>query len=249
MKILSGHQPQFIPWLGFFSKISTSDTFVFLDDFKYSKLSLQTRNRIRSKNNRDNMDWLILPVVKKTTIDSFHKVKIDMSKPWKKKHLKSLKYSYQSSKYFDDIFTDIDKIYNNFNDDSLIGFLNNFINYGLDVFKIKTKILFNSEIKKSGSISENQKAKYLCDLTKKIDHDAFLFGSNAGKYFDRDSEDYFKKEKIIPLFQDYVHPEFKHCHDSFVPGCSFLDMLFNVGKKDSYELLERSNFKTLKIQK
>ena len=246
MKILSGHQPQFIPWLGFFSKILTSDTYICLDDFKYSKLSLQTRNRIRSKNDRDNVDWLIIPVIKKTTTNSFNKVKIDMDKPWKKKHLKSLKYSYQSSKYFNEIYDDIEKIYNNFDDDNLIKFLLNFIYYGIEIFNIKTKILFDSDLKKNGFDSGNQKAKYLCDLTKKIDHDAFLFGSNADKYFDQESREYFKKNDISSLYQDYIHPEYSHCHNSFMSGCSFLDMLFNVGKKRSYELLDKSNFKYLK---
>ena len=148
MKILSGHQPQFIPWLGFFSKIITSDTYIFLDDFKYSKFSLQTRNRIRAKNNRDNTDWLIIPVVKKTTTHTFATVKIDMDKPWKKKHLKSLKYSYQSSKYFHEVYKDIETIYNEFDDDNLVKFLMNFIKYGMDIFKIKTKILYDSKLKK-----------------------------------------------------------------------------------------------------
>lgn len=246
MKILSGHQPQFIPWLGFFSKILTSDTYVFLDDFKYSKFSLQTRNKIRAKNNRDNIDWLIIPVVKKTTKNAFNEVKIDMDKPWKKKHLKSLKYSYQSSNYFDEIYDDINSIYTNFDDDNLIKFLLNFINYGIEIFNIKTKILFDSDIKKNGPISKNYKAKYLCDLTKNIEHEAFLFGSNGYKYFDEDSRIYFKKNDVSPLFQDYNHPKYSHCHNSFIPGCSFLDMLFNVGKERSYELLKKSNFNYLK---
>tara|TARA_Y100000389_G_scaffold204119_1_gene255112 strand:- start:3310 stop:4053 length:744 start_codon:yes stop_codon:yes gene_type:complete len=247
MKILSGHQPQFIPWLGFFSKILTSDGYIFLDNFKYSKLSLQSRNRIRSKNNRDNMDWLIIPVVKKTTMDSFSKVKIDMDKTWKNKHLKSLKYSYQSSKHFVEIYKDIEMIYNDFNDDNLNKFLMSFINYGIDIFNIKTKIFFDSDLKKNGLISQNQKAKYLCDLTEKTEHDAFLFGSNAYKYFDQDSNEYFKKKNKKPLYQEYSHPEYNHCHNSFIAGCSFLDMLFNVGKKHSYELLDKSNYKTLNI--
>ncbi len=247
MKILSGHQPQFIPWLGYFSKIITSDTYIFLDDFKYSKFSLQTRNRIRAKNNRDNTDWLIIPVVKKTTTNTFATVKIDMDKPWKKKHLKSLKYSYQSSKYFYEVYKDIETIYNEFDDDNLIKFLMNFIKYGMDIFKIKTKILYDSKLKKNSQKSFNHKAKYLCDLTKANGHDAFLFGANANKYFDNDSSEYFKKKNIKALYQEYMHPTYNHCHNSFVAGCSFLDMLFNVGKKDSYELLDKSNYKILSI--
>ena len=33
--ILSVHQPQYIPWLGYFDEIDKSDCFVFLDNVQY----------------------------------------------------------------------------------------------------------------------------------------------------------------------------------------------------------------------
>ena len=54
------------------------------------------------------------------------------------------------------------------------------------------------------------------------------------------------KKNIKALYQEYMHPTYNHCHNSFVAGCSFLDMLFNVGKK-IHELLDKSNYKILSI--
>ena len=69
MNVLSAHQPQFIPWLGFFSKIHTANKYVVLDDLKYSKSSFQTRNSIRVSGAKKT-DILSIPIIK----DSLKKV-------------------------------------------------------------------------------------------------------------------------------------------------------------------------------
>ena len=60
--ILSVHQPQYLPWLGYFDKIAKSDAFVFLDNVQYKKREFQNRNRIRTK---DGWIWLTVPVITK----------------------------------------------------------------------------------------------------------------------------------------------------------------------------------------
>ena len=36
-KLLSAHQPVYLPWLGFFHKLFVSDLFVIFDDVPFSK--------------------------------------------------------------------------------------------------------------------------------------------------------------------------------------------------------------------
>ena len=57
--IVSVHQPQYIPWLGYFDKIDRSDLFVFLDTVQYKKNEFQNRNRIK---NNQGWQWLTVPV-------------------------------------------------------------------------------------------------------------------------------------------------------------------------------------------
>ena len=56
--ILSAHQPTFMPWLGLFHKIYSSDLFVFFDIVQYLPKEWMNRNYIRSKN-----DKILLTVV------------------------------------------------------------------------------------------------------------------------------------------------------------------------------------------
>ena len=43
------HQPNFMPWVGYFYKMLHSDIFVLLDDVSYTKRDWRSRNRIRTK--------------------------------------------------------------------------------------------------------------------------------------------------------------------------------------------------------
>jgi hypothetical protein len=43
--IIAIHQPQFMPWLGYFDKMGQVDAFVLLDNVQYKKNEFQNRNR------------------------------------------------------------------------------------------------------------------------------------------------------------------------------------------------------------
>ena len=59
MKIIGIHQPGYLPWLGFFKKIMSSEIFVFLDDVQYEKNGWHNRNKIKTK---EGSIWLTVPV-------------------------------------------------------------------------------------------------------------------------------------------------------------------------------------------
>jgi hypothetical protein len=44
--IVAIHQPEHLPWLGFFNKIDQADLFVLLDVVQFRKNYFQNRNRI-----------------------------------------------------------------------------------------------------------------------------------------------------------------------------------------------------------
>ena len=146
MKYISAHQAQFIPQLSFFAKIKTVDTYVCLDDLKYSRHSFQTRNKIKIDSN-EGWTYLLVPVKKTPQGTNFNELFIDNSTNWKKKHLKSIQLSYSKAKFFDEIYSDIEKIYSKeyiYLKEIVIEFLR----YGIKVFQIKTEFLLSSDLKK-----------------------------------------------------------------------------------------------------
>src|SRR5207249_11577269 len=57
--VVTIHQPERLPWLGFFDKIRQADVFVMLDHVQYRKRYFQNRNRIRAEH---GAIWLTVPV-------------------------------------------------------------------------------------------------------------------------------------------------------------------------------------------
>ena len=79
--IVSIHQPNYLPWIGFFEKIYLSDIFVYFDNVQMPKnKSFVSRNKILF--NKKSM-WLTVPINKKG-IQTINEVKI-IDNYWKKK--------------------------------------------------------------------------------------------------------------------------------------------------------------------
>ena len=93
--IISIHQPQYLPWLPYYSKIARSDIFIFLDDVQYQKNGLQNRNELKNSNGRF---WLTVPVSVNLG-DKLNEVKIVKS-GWSIKHIKSISLNYAKASNF-----------------------------------------------------------------------------------------------------------------------------------------------------
>ena len=231
MKYISAHQAQFIPQLSFFAKIKTVDAYVCLDNLKYSRHSFQTRNKIKIDSN-EGWTYLLVPVKKTPQGTKFNELFIDNSTNWKKKHLKSIQLSYSKAKFFDEIYSDVEKIY--LKDYTYLKeIVIEFIKYGMKVFQINTEFLLSSDLKKEGFNTENKKSIYVLDLVKFLNGDKFLFGKNYWKYFLIKDKKKFKESNVEYFLQEFEFKEYPQLHGSFVSGLSFIDLLFNIGKNDS----------------
>lgn len=235
MNYISAHQAQFIPQLSFFAKIKSVEIYVCLDNLKYSRHSFQTRNKIKI-DSEDGWTYLLVPVKKVPQGTNFNQLIIENSQNWKKKHLKAIQLAYSNSKYYDEIYPDIEKIYKK-DYEFLKEIVIDFIKYGIEVFDIKTKFLLSSDLANQGFKTENKKSLYVLDLIKYLDGNKFLFGKNYWKYFTVEDKKKFKENGVEYLLQEFDFKEYPQLHGSFVSGLSFIDLLFNIGKKDSAKFL------------
>jgi hypothetical protein len=220
--IYSVHQPQYLPWLGFFDKIDKSDAFVFLDDVQYKHREYQNRNKVRTK---DGWIWLTVPI-KFYRGDKISDVRIDDSRDWKTQHLKSLKSWYSRGDNFDKYFSFFEALYKK-EWDKLCELNVGIIEFLLDSLGIKKPIYFESELNAGG-----EKTQRIINIGEKLKADVYLSGAGGRDYLE---ENKFSESGMGLCYQDFVHPayrqQFSNKREDFIPYMSVVDLMFNEGER------------------
>jgi len=210
------HQPNFLPYLGFFDKCDYADILVLYDSTQFKKNDYQNRNKIKGK---DRWFWLTVPVNYKFG-DTINEVKIDNSKEWKKDHLRSLETCYSGSKYFNLYFSRIKDIY-----EKKWNFISDFnvelIKFVLNELGIKCKVVLSSELG-----IKNKGTEALIEICKKLKSTKYISGRDGKKYL---KIEIFKREGLAVKFQNYQHPKYNQKFGEFKPYMCILDLLFNEG--------------------
>lgn len=220
--IVTIHQPDFLPWLGFFDRWHKSDLYIILDDVQFIRRGWHHRDKIKTK---DGVTWLTVPVIKKGRYDQLIRdVKIDNGTNWRHKHLKTIESNYNKAPNFEDCFRKIKEIYDN-KDLFLIDLNMNLLQWVANELGITTLSVFASDYHIKSTSTQR-----LLDLVESVDGSAYLTGLGSQDYLD---ESLFHKEKIKLVCQEFQHPVYRQLHEEFIPMLSCLDYLMmetNPGK-------------------
>lgn len=215
-------QPTYLPWMGYFEMIGSSDIYVVFDHVQFVKKSWQQRNRIKTPN---GVIWLTIPVQKDSRETRICDVKISYDNENSlEKHWKTIEFAYQKAPYFKDYRDVFEKIYSK--KYILLRDLNmEIVRVVCDILGIKTKIIFSSEINLN---EENMgKEEKIINLCKKTGIKHLYDAKGAEDFLD---ESLFKKEGISIIFQEFNHPVYNQLYGDFIPYLSVLDLLFNEGE-------------------
>jgi len=226
MKV-SIHQPEYLPWLGFFNKIYRSDVYVILDTAKFSHGDFHNRNRIKTKN---GSLWLTVPISgsKMLPIDQ---TKINHSTNWRKKHWQSISQNYRRAPYFQNISTLLKNLYSSQKFEKLLD-LNLTINNCLkDYLGLNTKTVLASSLNLSGSQND-----LLINICRQLGADTYLSGSGGKNYLD---EIKFTAAGIKVEYQNFAHPEYNQLFKKFIPYMSTIDAVANVGRDETIKLIHQ----------
>lgn len=214
--IISIHQPQYIPWIPYFSKIYQSDVFVFLDDVQYQKNGLQNRNFILCKNGPTR---LTIPVSCRFG-DRINEAKISDNNILKK-HWQTIEQCYKQVKYFSEIMPFLQKIYQK--EYTLLSELNIEIIKGiLNTLAVKKEIIKSSNIEKQGT-----KSDLILSICKHAKADTYLTGAGGLDYLN--IEDFRKARIRIQVLEYKFKPYLQHNSSAFVDKLSILDLVLNQG--------------------
>lgn len=212
--IVTIHQPDFLPWLGFFDRWRNSDIYIVLDDVQFLRRGWHHRDRIKTA---AGPAWLTVPVCKKGRYDQLIRdVAIDDSINWRENHLKTLEFNYRKGPGFERCFNKISEIYNK-GQKYLMDFNMDLLRFVATELKISKPVLFASSFNIRSSATTR-----LVELVKSVCGTVYLTGTGSKDYLD---ETIFKKENIEVLWHQYEHPIYDQLFGKFVPKLSVIDYL------------------------
>jgi len=223
------HQPNYIPWLGYFFKIAHSDKFVFLDNAAYSCGSFVNRNSIKTPN---GPAWLTIPVLKSGRFGQLiSEVETSNIEPWARRHLATLQSNYGRAPYFKEIFGFLEPYYRAATDDrkSLSDFNIQVISSIATYLHINTQFMRASELNVLG-----HKTELLINICRVVGATTYLAGTGGTSY---QEDDKFESVGITPLISSFSQRSYPQLFGGFVGNLSIVDVLMNCGYLGTRRLL------------
>ena len=216
--IVAIHQPQYLPWLGYFDKIDRADVFVFLDTVQFKKNEFQNRNRIKGA---DGQQWLTVPVFQKHG-QKINDVIINNIDRWQKRHIMALTSCYGKTPFFREYFGRFEELLSrSWKELSPLNIET--VKLIVEVLKLDTVFYTASNM---GDFS-NGRDERLIEIVKSLGGDTYLAGAGGREYMDISV---YRDAGIDVIFQDFKHPVYSQPFNKFISYLSAVDILFNVGK-------------------
>ena len=224
------HQPEHLPWLGFFDKMRQCDVLVLLDTVQFARRDFQNRNRIKGS---DGALWLTVPVASKGNFDqAIEDVEIVHDGKWRRKCWNAMHHNYRNATHFADHRPFFEALYER-EWTRLVDLNLAVIRYLADQFGIKTRLVTCSEL----GIRERGGTNVALASCRAVGAASYLSGAFGKDYLD---EEQFAEASIAVRYQDFQHPTYPQLYGEFLPKLSAIDLLFNCGP-ESRAIIEAAN--------
>jgi hypothetical protein len=228
--VVSIHQPNYIPWLGYFFKIAHSDKFVLLDSVIYPKSSFVNRNAIKTQN---GSTLLTVPVrTAGRCCQLINEVQTADNDFWACRHLATLQSNYAKAQYFSEIMALLLSHY-----EEAIGNVRTLASFNIGLIRaiagylnLSTLFVTASDM---GKVS-GHKTELIRDICLTLGATSYLAGTGAKSY----QEDAILEEAgITAMYSTFSPPTYAQRFGEFVPNLSIVDVLMNCGAGETRRLL------------
>jgi len=215
------HQPNYLPWLGYFHKIARADIFVFLDDVQYTKGGYTNRVRILSPN---GPRWLTVPV-RVHLGDSINHV-LPSKEGWSRAHLDTLRGMYEGTPAFKEVWPDVCGLLKSVPVGDLAAVNEHLVCRLASLLGLSCLFRRSSEFELVSASDER-----LLEIVSLVaPGGTYLSGSGAAKYQDPDK---FASAGLEFEYTGFQHPRYAQgAHlgvEGFEQGLSVLDAVFHLG--------------------
>ena len=226
-RIVVIHQPDFIPYLGFFDRLVKADIYVVFDNVQYVRSSRgwTSRDKIRTK---DGEKWITISTQKAPRDTLIKNVLLSNEIPWKENHINLIKENYKNSPYYDEIMPYIKKLYST-EFTRMMDFNVEAIKILMELFDIHIDMVYASDLNPVGKNNS-----LIIDIVKKLGCHRYLSGIGAKDYF---VQEMYDEAGIEVIWQNFEYPVYKQQYEGFIPYLSSIDMLFNCGIEKSRKIL------------
>ncbi|MFO7899450.1 MAG: WbqC family protein [Planctomycetota bacterium] len=215
--ICAVHQPQYLPWPGYLSKLDAADVFVLYDDTQYKHNEWQNRNRIKTAN---GVQWLTVPVHHHSD-ERIRDVRIDNRHAWARKHTNALAASYPRADHYGTYGPAFEAILGR-RWDRLAELSASTIAALCDAVGFDTPTVRSSELDYRGRATDA-----LVSICEAVGAGTYLSGPGGRAYLEPEK---FAAAGLELLFHEFDPPRYPQPFGEFVPGLSAVDLLFNCGR-------------------
>jgi hypothetical protein len=222
--VVAIHQPQYLPWLGYFDKVDQCDVLVHLDSVQFQRRGFQNRNRVKTMH---GAKLLTVPVVaaRDSRIDAVEVAGVD----WAHKHTETIRHAYHRAAFAawfdDDLASLLQRSWRLLVDLNLAT-----LDWAFRRFGITCRQVRSSQLDVRGA-----KDDLILALCQAVGATVYLSGTGAMAYQDAAK---FERAGIALRYQEYRHPSYTQCHEQlgFIGELSALDLLLNEGPQSLHIL-------------
>ena len=223
------HQPNYLPWIGFFDKLDQVDQFVLLDKALHSKSGFLNRNFVKTP---QGSFTLTVPLKNKGV--PINELQIANNCNWQASHWKTIEAFYKKCPFWNDYKDEFEQLYEK-KWEKLASLNIALIEHINALLSITTKILLESDFQTDFGSGNSRNV----NITAHLNGDVYLSGTGARVYNDINE---FEAKNITLLYQDFNHPVYPQRWGDFQYNLSIIDMLFNCGP-ETIEIIRKHRFK------
>ena len=215
--VVTIHQPDFAPWLGFFHRWAESDLYVVLDDVQFIRRGWHHRDKIKTV---AGPQWLTVPILKKGKYkQKINQTLIDNSQDWQSKHLSTITRAYSKCPGFPLLFPELENVYGTGHE--------RLKDFNLDLLALFARHMgITTPMVMASNFPSNQTSTArLVDLVVRNNGTAYMTGTGARDYL---NEALFTERGIRLIWKKYEPVPYRQTYGGFEPGLSVIDYLMNT---------------------
>lgn len=226
--VVAIHQPNYLPWLGYFAKIAAADVFVLLDDVQFSKGSYTNRVQI-SRNGAAG--WLTVPIRHEfgALIKDIEIARAD----WSTAHRSILKQSYGGAAAFASVWPALEPWLAEA-EGGLADINGALIRRIAQRLALRTRFLTSSQIGVTATAADERLAAIVSRIAP---GGTYLSGQGGASY---QSADVFAARQVRLAYSAFKPVPYARGDETFLPGLSIVDALFHLGWDETAALLRAS---------